>query len=99
MNRTWKAGAWSSRLRLPTVHDRAGALPSRGEIFSGQRDVSEAEPVHDAARDGDGRAIIPGHVFLRRAESLRLLAIDELDRLFVNFMLPLAAISTEADVA
>ena len=47
----------------------------------------------------EGRIVLPGSVVLQQATSLRLLAFEDRDGLSANFMLPLAATPTQADVA
>jgi hypothetical protein len=85
-------------LRLPGDRSATGPLPARGDMDGGGRSRAAVTMSTQAMRTDNGRIVIPGSVPIREAASPRLLAFDDRDGLFVNFMLPLAERPTDADV-
>ncbi len=85
-------------LRLPASRDNAAEWPTRGEMGSGRGNVTEVLLPQNAMRMREGRIILTNRMRLRQAVSPRLLSFADHQGLWVNFMLPLQEIPTEADV-
>ena len=86
-------------MRLPADRDSAGELPTRGFIDDGGRKPRDFVLSREGMRMSDGRIVLPGSVELLQATSPRLLSFEDRNGLTANFMLPLPATPTDADVA